>query len=382
MEEPGHAALVPRTLARTAAVTTTFAPDDAAARPLVIAHRGASGHLPEHTLEGYRAAIEMGADFIEPDVVSTADGVLVVRHENEIGETTDVAQRPGLAARRTVKVVDGERKEGWFTEDFTLAELKTLRARERLPGLRPHSAAHDGRYAVPTLDEVIALALAESAARGRPVGVYPETKHPTYFDSIGLPLDAKLVDALHRAGWRTAGAPVFIQSFETGNLRRIRAMTELRLVQLMEAEGAPYDLARAGDPRGYADLATPAGLREVAGYADAIGPARSLLIPRDASGRLLAPTPLVADAHAAGLAVHPWTFRSENEFLPADFRRGDPTSADFPRLHGDAAAEYARFFALGVDAVFSDFPAEAIAARDRFVRGDRGEAPRGRGLAP
>ena len=355
--------------------TTSLAPDQAAARPLVIAHRGASGLYPEHTLEGYRAAIEMGADFIEPDVVSTADGVLVVRHENEIGGTTDVARHPDFAARRTVKTIDGARVEGWFTEDFTLAELKTLRARERLPHLRPRSAAHDGRYAVPTLDEVIALALAESTARGRAIGVYPETKHPTWFDSIGLPLDAKLVDALHRAGWRTADAPVFIQSFETGNLRRIRAMTGLRLVQLMEAEGAPYDLARAGEARTYADLATPAGLAGIAGYADAIGPAKALLLPRDGEGRLLAPTTLVADAHAAGLAVHPWTFRSENEFLPADFRRGDPASPGFPRLHGDAAAEYARFFALGVDAVFSDFPAEAVAARDRFVRGRSQDRP-------
>ena len=331
-------------------------------RPLVIAHRGASGHLPEHTLEAYRLAIESGADFIEPDLVSTRDGVLAARHENEISGTTDVADRPEFADRRATKSIDGVEVEGWFTEDLTLAELRTLRARERLPRLRPAGAAHDGRYRIPTLQEVIELARRESAARGRTIGIYPETKHPTYFRSIGLPLEEPLLRALEGAGWADATAPVFIQSFETGNLRELRGRTGVRLVQLLAAEGAPYDLARRGDPRGYADLAAPAGLAEVAGYADGIGPAKELVVPRDPAGRSLAPTTLVADAHAAGLVVHPWTFRSENHFLPAELRRGDPRDPAFPRGHGDAAAEYRLFHALGVDGVFSDFPAEAAAA--------------------
>jgi glycerophosphoryl diester phosphodiesterase len=330
--------------------------------PIVIAHRGASGHRPEHTLEAYRLAIEHGADFIEPDLVATRDGVLVARHENEIGGTTDVAARPEFSERRATRSIDGVETTGWFAEDFTLAELRTLLARERIPELRPASAEHDGRYAIPTLDEVVDLAVRESAARGRTIGVYPETKHPTYFRSIGLPLEEPLLAALAVVGWTTADAPVFIQSFETANLRALRTLTGVRLVQLLEAEGAPYDLVAAGSPRPYAELATPAGLAEIATYADAIGPSRAMIVPRDSDGRSLDPTSLVADAHAAGLAVHPWTFRSENHFLPAELRRGDPADPAHARGHGDAAADYRRFAALGVDGVFSDFPAEAAAA--------------------
>jgi glycerophosphoryl diester phosphodiesterase len=285
--------------------------------PLVIAHRGASAHRPEHTLAAYELAIELGADFIEPDVVATRDGVLVARHENEISGTTDVAQRPELADRRTVKEVDGLRKEGWFTEDLTLEELRTLRARERLPGLR--DTAFDGRFAVPTLDEVIAL-----AARAG-VGVYPETKHPSYFAGLGLDLEPPLLAALEGFG-----GPVFIQSFEAGNLRALRGLTDHPLVRL--TAGAAPDVA------------------EIAGYADAIGPHKDQLIPRTADGRLGQPTSLVADAHAAGLLVHPWTFRPEPEFLPAG-------------LDGDQ--ELDRFLALGVDGVFADDPGAAVAARSR-----------------
>jgi len=297
--------------------------------PIVIAHRGASAHRPEHTLAAYELAIELGADFIEPDVVSTRDGALVARHENEISGTTDVAERPELADRRTVKEVDGRRMEGWFTEDLTLAELRSLRARERLPELR--GTGFDGRFAVPTLDEVIALA----ACAG--VGVYPETKHPSYFAGLGLALEEPLLAALEGFG-----GPVFIQSFEAGNLRALRGTHPL--VRL--TAGPPPDIG------------------EIATYADAIGPHKDLVIPRGEDGRLLAPSPLVADAHAAGLAVHPWTFRSENSFLPADFHAGDPADAAFAAAHGDAPAELAAFFAAGVDGVFADFPDVALRVRD------------------
>jgi glycerophosphoryl diester phosphodiesterase len=332
-------------------------------RPIVIAHRGASGYRPEHTLEAYRLAIEMGADFVEPDLVSTRDGVLVCRHENEIGGTTDVAEHPEFAARRTTKTIDGQTAEGWFTEDFTLAELRTLRARERLPQLRPGNTEYDGRFEIPTLDEVIALVQRESAARGRTIGIYPETKHPSWFASLGLALEEPLLAALERAGWTEADAPVFIQSFETENLRMLRARTRVRLIQLMEAGGRPYDFIRRGDPGSYADLATPRGLAEIATYAHGIGPDKALVIPRDASGRLAAPTPLVADAYAVGLLVHPWTFRVENYFLPADFQAGDPAAPDFLRRRGDVEAELAAFFAAGVDGVFADFPDIALMVR-------------------
>ncbi|MBB4633232.1 glycerophosphoryl diester phosphodiesterase [Sphingosinicella soli] len=317
----------------------------AAERPIVIAHRGASGLLPEHTIAAYTKAIEDGADFIEPDLVATRDGVLVARHENEISGTTDVAARPEFADREVTKVIDGVAVTGWFTENFTLAELKTLRARERLPELR--GTANDGRFEIPTLDEIIAL------AKARGVGVYPETKHPSYFAAIGLPLEAKLVAALDAAGWRTAEAPVFIQSFEVNNLKQLRKMTGVRLVQLVAGEGAPADGAGR-----YAEMLTPAGLKAIAAYADGIGPEKTLIIPRGPDMRLMEPTRLVANAHAAGLKVHPWTFRAENHFLPADHKRGDD-----PRAHGDLVAEIRAYLATGVDGIFSDFTAEAVAAR-------------------
>jgi glycerophosphoryl diester phosphodiesterase len=349
-------------LAAGATATTRTEPNERPGRrggdlPLVIGHRGASGHRPEHTLAAYQLAIDMGADYIEPDLVSTRDGVLVARHENEIGGTTDVAGRPEFAERETTKTIDGQPLTGWFTEDFTLAELKTLRATERIPELRPDNTAFDGLYEVPTLDEVLALARAEG------VGVYPETKHPTYFDGIGLSLEEPLVAALHAAGYRRPSDPVFIQSFETANLRDLARMTRLPLVQLIGGSGAPYDLVAAGDPRTYDDLVTREGLRAIARYADGIGPDKNRVIPRDAEGRLLAPTTLVDDAHRRGLVVHPYTFRNENAFLPADLRAGDPASPAYPGATGDAPAEYRRFFELGVDGVFSDYPDTAVAAR-------------------
>ena len=290
----------------------TAAMSRAASTPIVIAHRGASGSRPEHTLAGYALAIEQGADFIEPDLVPTSDDVLVARHENEISETTDIADHPEFAARRTTKTIDGHALTGWFVEDFTLAELKTLRARERLPRLRPDNAAYDGRYAIPTLAEIIALAKAHG------VGIYPETKHPSYFAAIGHPTDALLVKQLHAAGWDDASAPVFIQSFEVDNLKRLHAMTRIRLIQLVAGEGGPADAAAPS----YAAMLTPQGLRAIAAYAYGIGPDKAQL------WRGTTPTTLVADAHAAGLRVHPWTYRAENYFLPERFRLGtDPARA-------------------------------------------------------
>lgn len=318
------------------------------AMPLVIGHRGASGYRPEHTLAAYELAIDQGADFIEPDLVATKDGVLIARHENEISGTTDVAAK--YPDRKTTKTVDGQRVEGWFTEDFTLAEIKTLRARERL-GNRDH--AHDGKLEIPTLQEVIGLVARRSRQMGRTVGLYPETKHPSYFASIGLPLEEPLLAALAAAGWTDEKAPVFIQSFETANLRALAKRTRLRLVQLLSTgEDRPYDLAARGDPRRYADLMTPAGLREIATYAAGIGPAKTSILPVNPDGSLGTTTGLVDDAHKAGLLVHPYTFRADREFLPAAYR-------------GDAVAEIRQFLALGIDGFFTDFPDIGVAARSK-----------------
>jgi glycerophosphoryl diester phosphodiesterase len=310
--------------------------------PIVIAHRGASGSRPEHTLAAYELAIDQGADVIEPDLVPTRDDVLVARHENAIGGTTDVAAHPEFADRRTTKTIDGQELTDWFVEDFTLAELKTLRARERLPALRPANTAYDGRFAIPTLAEIIAL------AQRRHVGIYPETKHPTYFARIGHSTDVPLVAALKAAGWDSADAPVFIQSFEVANLQRIHALTKVRLIQLVAGQGAPAD----GTAPSYADMLTPDGLRQVARYAWGLGPDKVQLW----AGAV--PTSLVADAHAAGLRVHPWTYRAENAFLPARFRRGDA-----PDAHGDVAGEIGAALRLGIDGFFTDYPLIGVEAR-------------------
>ncbi len=317
--------------------------------PVVIAHRGASGYRPEHTLESYRLAIQMGADYVEPDLVPTRDGVLVARHENEIGGTTDVADHPEFADRRTTKVVDGRAVTGWFAEDFLIAELKTLRATERLPQVRPANTRYDGRYEIPTFDEVLELVVGESRRLNRQIGVYPETKHPSYFASIGLPPETLLLQALHRHQLDRPGAKVFIQSFETDNLRRLRRMTRLPLIQLIEADGAPYDLVQAGDPRTYRDLATPGGLAEIATYAAGIGVHKGLALPRDPAGvdheRLGgAAGSLVEAAHDAGLLVHVWTLRAENQFLPRNLRIGTD-----PYASGDVYAEAQTFLDAGVD---------------------------------
>jgi glycerophosphoryl diester phosphodiesterase len=346
------------------AAPTASAPE----RPIVIAHRGASGERPEHTLASYALAIDEAADYVEPDLVSTKDGVLVARHENEISGTTDVASRPEFAARRTTKTIDGVAVSGWFTEDFTLAELKTLRAKERLPRLR--STRFDGQLEVPTFDEVLDLVAAANARLGRTgprrIGVYPETKHPSYFASLGLALEKPLLAALRRHGLDSAEAPVYVQSFETENLQALARETRVPLVQLAEARGSPYDLARRGDRRTYADLLRPDGLATIARYARAIGVEKALVLPRDAANRLRPPTSLVEAAHRAGLLVHVWTLRRENEFLPAELRRGtDPAAA------GDLAGEARLFLEAGVDGYFTDNPSQGVEARDAFAAARR-----------
>ena len=328
--------------------------------PIVIAHRGASGYRPEHTLAGYELAARMGADYLEPDLVATKDGELVARHENEISGTTDVSQRPEFAGRRRTKDIGGQQLTGWFSEDFTLAELETLRATERIPDLRRRNTMYDGRYSVPTLRQITDLRERLSDELGREIGIYPETKHPTYFRSIGIPLEEPLVDALRRAGLQRDDSPVFIQSFEVGNLQALDAEIDVRLIQLIGAgRKQPDDLAGTDDRRTYADLATADGLREVARYADGVGPSKNYVLPRNSDGRSQVPTTFVDDAHRAGLLVHPYTFRNENAFLPAEFRSSE-VAADY----GDAIAEYEAFYALGIDGLFSDNSDTAVEARD------------------
>tara|TARA_B100000378_G_scaffold30581_1_gene22974 strand:- start:1468 stop:2508 length:1041 start_codon:yes stop_codon:yes gene_type:complete len=317
------------------------------AEPLLIAHRGASGERPEHTLAAYERAIDQGADFIEPDLVLTKDGVLVARHENEIGGTTDVADHPEFADRKTTKVIDGVEMAGWFTEDFTLAELRTLRARERLPDLRPANKRFDTLYQIPTFEEILKLVRAKEAESRRRIGLYPETKHPSYFAGIGLAHQAPLLDLLNRYGYMTEADPVFIQSFEVGNLKALRAATRLRLIQLVDAEGGPADLPGTR----YDDLLTVQGLADIATYADGIGPSAALVIAPEGA------TALVGRAHDAGLQVHVWTLRMENPFLPAQYQRGDD-----PEGRGDFAGYVRAMVRAGVDGLFSDFPAQARAA--------------------
>jgi glycerophosphoryl diester phosphodiesterase len=323
-------------------------------KPLVIAHRGASGERPESTLMAFRLAIAEGADFIEPDLVLTKDGHYVVRHENEISQTTDVARRPEFAARHAAKTIQGETVTGWFTEDFTLAELKTLRCRERLPKLRPGSASFDGQDQVPTFQEVMDLAKAETARLGRPIGVYPEMKHASYFEGIGLPMERRLADALKANGLDSPTAPVFIQCFDVLPLKTIMGLCKPPRIQLLAREGGPTDQKTS-----YLEMATPAGLKAVAAYANGIGPDWAMILPTAPDGGLAPATSLVSDAHAAGLAVHPWTVRAENFFLPPKLRRG----AD-PAAFGDVDAVYHALYAAGVDGLFSDFPALAAKARN------------------
>ncbi|MFN6471318.1 MAG: glycerophosphodiester phosphodiesterase [Nostoc sp. SerVER01] len=321
--------------------------------PIIIAHRGASGYRPEHTLAAYELAIALGADYIEPDLVSTKDGVLIARHENEISETTDVARHTEFAHRQTTKIIDGESKTGWFTEDFTLAELKTLRTKERIPQLRPQNILYDGFFEIPTFQEIIDLAKEKSAEINRQIGIYPETKHPTYFKSIGLPLETPLLATLTANGYQGGNAPVFIQSFEVSNLQDLSTKTDLPLVQLLNNTGKPYDFVVNSNDQTYADLVTASGLEEIAKYAQAIGIHKNLLLSTDSTGKLLSPTSLIINAHASNLLVHAWTFRNEDHFLPLDFQ-------------GNPQGEYELFFKLGIDGVFSDYPDTAYTVNENL----------------
>lgn len=352
------------------------------AEPLVIGHRGASGYLPEHTLASYALAIELGADYVEPDLVATKDGHLIARHEPNITHTTDVADRPEFASRRRTMVVDGFTEEGFFASDFTLAEIKTLRAKQAF-GERPQQ--FNGKFQVPTLQEVIALVKRKTLEKGRVIGIYPETKHPTYHQRLGLPLEGRLLKVLTQAGWNHRHAPVFIQSFEQGNLKALSKLTAVRLIQLVDANDVnpdgsldftapydrPYDWTASGKPellaRTFAWLTTDAGLKEVASYAHGIGPWKRYIVPTladpegtgpgEAKLKLGEPTDLIERAHAAGLKVHTWTFRNEQRRLSGDYA-GNPVN------------EYLQFFELGIDGVFSDFPDTAVVARelDRLER--------------
>ncbi|CCK31397.1 glycerophosphoryl diester phosphodiesterase [Streptomyces davaonensis JCM 4913] len=335
-------------------------------KPTIIGHRGASGYRPEHTLAAYQLALDMGADIVEAgDLVPTRDGHLVCRHEPEIGGTTDVADHPEFAGRKTTKVLDGVSVTGWFTEDFTLAELKTLRAIERIPANRPHNTLYNGRFEIPTFEEVLRWQEEQTRKRGKQVWIYPELKHPTYFRKLGLGLEERIAKVLRKYGKNKWNSPVIVQSFEPTSIQRLNKLIDNPLVVLLSgASTRPYDFVETGDPRTVADLVKPAGLREIASYAQGIGPTLDLVIPKDASGNLTQPTTLVADAHKVGLVLHPWTMRNENPFLPANFRKG--TDAD---AYGDVFGAYKTYFATGIDGVFTDQPDTGLLAREDFVNG-------------
>ncbi len=337
-----------------------------AAAPLVIAHRGASGYRPEHTSAAYELAVAMGADYIEPDLVLTKDGVLVDRHEPEISGTTDVADHPEFAARRTTKMLDGVSTTGWFTEDFTLAELKTLRAKERLPQIRQENTLYDGRYEVPTFAEVLALRAKLSREYGREIGIIPEIKHSTYFHAKGLNPEAAVMKLVKSSHLNRKGAPLWIQSFELSNLLTLRKTYGYKANEVFLATngGAPYDLVARGDSRTYADLLTPASLRRLSLTIDGIGPDKGLVIARNGDGTLGSPTGLVAAAHRSGLKVTPYTFRAENTFLPADYRVGTD-----PADYGRAIDEDVAFMEAGVDGLFCDQPDICVTARKEFLAG-------------
>ncbi|MFC3461475.1 glycerophosphodiester phosphodiesterase family protein [Massilia haematophila] len=345
-------------LARAQSGAARLAPTAApTAAPTLYAHRGASALFPEHTLAAYARAIMDGADYVEPDLVCTKDGVLVARHENAITDTTDIATRAEFARRKTRKVIDGAAHEGWFISDFTLAELKTLRAVERLPKMR--GTRHDGQFQIVSLEEIIDFVAAEAAVHGRTIGLIPELKHSTWFTGAGLALEERLVATLNAHAY-TRRAPVTVQSFETANLKALRKTlgrsTQVRLAQLVVAGGRndalrPADVALSGGSLTYGEMVTPRGLGQLAAYADVVAPVTRAIIPLGIDARLARPTTLVTDAHRAGLQVVAWTFRPENAFLAADFRNGDGLDA---RNDAGSIAEMRRYLETGIDGLFSD----------------------------
>ncbi|MFE3165132.1 glycerophosphodiester phosphodiesterase [Streptomyces sp. NPDC059224] len=333
-------------------------------KPTIIGHRGASGYRPEHTFGSYDLALDLGADIVEAgDLVPTKDGHLVCRHEPEIGGTTDVADHPEFADRRTTKVLDGVPTTGWFTEDFTLAELKRLRAIERIPANRPHNTLYNGHWEIPTFEEVLKWQDEQTRKRGKQVWIYPETKHPTYFRKLGLGLEERVAKLLRKYGKDRRNSPVILQSFEPTSIQRLNTLVDNPLVVLLSAANTqPYDFVATGDPRTVADLITPKGLREIAGYAQGIGPTLDLIIPKDAKGDFTTPSTLVADAHKVGLVLHPYTMRNENPFLPPAYRKGGDVTA-----YGNVFPVFQAYFETGIDGVFSDNADTAILARDAFV---------------
>ncbi|MFE4172917.1 glycerophosphodiester phosphodiesterase [Streptomyces sp. NPDC056909] len=331
--------------------------------PTIVGHRGASGYRPEHTLGSYQHALDLGAHVIEQDLVPTKDGHLVCRHENDITGTTDVADHPEFASRRTTKSVDGVSLTGWFTEDFTLAELKTLRAKERIPGTRQHSTVYDGRWEIPTFEEVLRWADEQGRELGRRIWLYTETKHPTYFRGIGLGLEERLAKLLRRYGRDRKDSAIFLQSFEPTSMQRLAKLVDSPRVVLLSGAGTrPWDFEVTGDPRKVDDLVKPEGLKWIASFAQGLGPTLDLIIPKDSAGRLTKPTTLVRDAHAKGLVLHPYTMRNENSFLPAEFRRGTD-----PNAYGDAFGAFRAYFATGIDGIFTDNPDTGLLARADFV---------------
>ncbi|MFE4643278.1 glycerophosphodiester phosphodiesterase [Streptomyces sp. NPDC056730] len=331
--------------------------------PTIIGHRGASGYRPEHTLGSYQLALDLGAHVIEQDLVPTKDGHLVCRHENDITATTDVADHPEFAGRKTTKSVDGVSLTGWFTEDFTLAELKTLRAKERIPGVRQRNTLYDGRWEIPTFEEVLRWADEQGRRLGRKIWLYTETKHPTYFRGLGLGLEEPLAKLLRRYGRDRKDSAIFLQSFEPSSMQRMAKLVSSPRVVLLDAAGTrPWDFKVANDPRTVADLVKPEGLKWIASYAQGIGPTLDLIIPKDAAGKLGTPTTLVRDAHAKGLILHPYTLRDENAFLLADFRRGTD-----PNAYGDAFGAFRAYFEQGIDGIFTDNPDTGLLARADFV---------------
>ena len=357
--------------------------------PLVVGHRGASGYLPEHTLEAYTLAIDMGADVIEPDLISTKDGVLISRHDPNLDGSTNVSTKSEFASRKKTMMVDGETQTGWFASDFTLAEIKTLGGNITSDATRPQQ--FNGLYKVVTFQEIVDLAIAKSKEKGRTIAVYPETKNPTFHRELGLPLEEKLIDIIVKAGWNSKTSPIYVQSFEPGSLKLMRSKgLNVRLIQLIDADDydlktgkltyaapydRPYDWFKSGDKRLFSDMVTVAGLTEIKTYADGIGPWKPYIVPvkwelnaagvavdKNGDGKTdltdavsQAPTTLVADAHKLGLLVHPFTFRNEKRRLTFD-------------MGGDPVNEYLQFFRLGVDGLFSDFPDTAVAARTKYLK--------------